>query len=88
MNEVNLPKKTKELEWKKEGELYLLLDNGKNKSYSLDPISFLVWVQCDGKTNVERIVDIFSVNGNRDVIKAAVTGILDKLCGKGLIKWV
>ena len=82
------PAKTKELEWNKSGELYLLLDKDTNKTYSLDPISFLVWVQCDGKTNLEQIVDVFSVDGNRDIIKAAISGILDKLKDSGLVKWV
>jgi len=82
------PVKIKEMEWNKAGELYLLMDKDKNKTYSLDPISFLVWVQCDGKTNIERIVDVFSVNGNRDIIKAAICGILDKLDKSGLIKWI
>jgi len=82
------PAKTKELEWNKAGELYLLLDKDTNKTYSLDPIAFLVWVQCDGKTDLERIVDVFSVDGNRDIIKAAISGILEKLKSSGLIKWV
>jgi len=82
------PVKTKELEWNKAGELYLLLDKTINKTYSLDPISFLVWIQCDGKTNLEQIVDVFSVDGNRDIIKAAISGILDKLKNSGLIKWI
>lgn len=82
------PAKTKELEWNKAGELYLLLDKDSNKTYSLDPIAFLVWVQCDGKTNLEQIVDVFSVDGNRDIIKAAINGILEKLESSGLIKWI
>lgn len=82
------PIKIKEMDWNKAGELYLLIDKEKNKTYSLDPISFLVWIQCDGKTNIERIVDVFSVNGNRDIIKAAISGILEKLNKSGLIKWV
>jgi hypothetical protein len=82
------PVKSKELQWNRTGELYLLTDKDKNKTYSLDPISFLVWIQCDGKTDLERIVDVFSVNGNRDIVKAAITGILDKLESSGLIKWI
>jgi hypothetical protein len=82
------PAKTKELEWNKTDELYLLSDKGTDKTYTLDPISFLVWVSCDGKTNMDQIVDIFSVDGNRDIIKAAVSGILEKLHGSGLIKWI
>lgn len=82
------PAKTKELEWNKAGELYILLDKDTNKTYNLDPIAFLVWVQCDGKTNLEQITDVFSVNGNRDIIKAAISGILEKLESSGLIKWI
>lgn len=84
---IKIPIKTKELDWNKAGELYLLQDKDTKKNYTLDPISFLVWIQCDGKTNIEQIVDVFSVDGNRDIIKAAVNGILEKLIGSGLIKW-
>jgi len=86
--EGKTPAKAKEMPWSKNGEAYVLADAETKKTYALDPISFLVWVQCDGKTNVEKIVDIFSVNGNRDIIKAAVSGILDKLTNSGLIKWM
>ena len=85
---MKFPAKTKELTWEKTGEAYVLLDKGSNKTFTLDPISFLVWIQCDGKTDLEAIVDIFSVNGNRDIIKAAINGILEKLESGGLIKWV
>jgi len=80
------PVKTKEMEWKKAGNVYILFDKETEKTYSLDPISFLVWIQCDGKTDVEQIVDVFSVDGNRDIIKAAVNGILEKLSKQGLIQ--
>jgi len=88
VNKVKKPVKIKELEWRKAGNLYLLLDKDKNKTHSIDPISFMVWIQCDGKTELEQIVDVFSVNGNRDIIKAAITGILEKLEKQELIKWV
>jgi hypothetical protein len=84
---MKFPSKTKELTWEKSGNVYNLLDKDSGKNFSLDPISFLVWIQCDGKTDVDKIVDIFSVNGNRDIIKAAINGILEKLEGSGLIKW-
>lgn len=87
MNEKK-PAKIKELQWSRTGEIYLLMDKDTNKTYTLDPISFLVWIQCDGKTDLERIVDIFSVDGNRDIVKAAITGVLEKLESYGLIKWV
>ena len=82
------PKRVKELQWTRSGNLYLLIDQETNKTYTLDPISFLVWIQCDGKTDLEQIVDVFSVNGNRDIVKAAIVGILEKLEKSGLIKWV
>jgi hypothetical protein len=82
------PAKTKELQWNRTGETYLLTDKDTKKNYTLDPISFLVWIQCDGKTDLERIVDVFSVNGNRDIVKTAITGILEKLENNGLIKWI
>ena len=82
------PKRVKELQWTRTGNLYLLVDQETNKTYTLDPISFLVWIQCDGKTDLEQIVDVFSVNGNRDIVKAAIVGILEKLEKSGLIKWV
>jgi len=82
------PAKTKELQWTKTGEIYILADQNTSKTYTLDPIAFLVWIQCDGKTNIEQIVDVFSVDGNRDIVKAAITGILEKLTGSRLLKWV
>jgi hypothetical protein len=86
--EEKKPVKIKDLQWTKSGELYILLDKDTNKSYTIDPIAFLVWIQCDGKTNIEQIVDVFSVDGNRDIVKAAINGILQKLEGNGLIKWI
>ncbi len=85
---MKTPVKTKDLAWEKASNGYILQDKELDKTFTLDPISFLVWVQCDGKTNLESIVDIFSVNGNRDIIKAAIEGILEKLESNGLIKWV
>lgn len=82
------PDKVKEMTWTKSGDLYAIVDKDTQKTYSVDPIAFLVWLQCDGKTNVERIVDIFSVDGNRDIVKAAIKGILEKLTDNGLLKWV
>lgn len=85
---MNFPARTKELAWEKSGEVYVLVDKELNKTFNLDPISFLVWIQCDGKTDLESIVDIFSVNGNRDIIKAAIKGILEKMESSGLVKWI
>lgn len=82
------PTKTKELQWNRTGDNYILIEQNNKKNYTLDPIAFLVWLQCDGKTNVEQIVDVFSVDGNRDIVKAAITGILEKLTENGLLKWV
>lgn len=82
------PDKVKQMTWTKSGELYVLVDKETEKTYSIDPIAFLVWLQCDGKTGVERIVDVFSVDGNRDIVKAAIMGILDKLTENGLLKWI
>ncbi len=76
----------KELKWSKIGDVYLLTNEGK--TYTIDAVSFLVWIQCDGKTDVEQIVDVFSVNGNRDIVKAAIIGILEKLAKKELITWI
>jgi hypothetical protein len=83
-----IPVKTKELLWVRTGDVYVLHDKATEKSYTLDAISFLVWIQCDGKTSLEKIVDVFAVNGNRDIVKAAIKGILEKLESNGLIKWV
>ena len=82
------PKKTKDMKWSKLGNVYLLVDPETNKTYQIDPISFLVWIQCDGKTSIEQITDVFSVDGNRDIVKAAIIGILEKLEKSGLIEWV
>jgi len=83
---VKFPKKTKEMKWSKLGNVYILVDPDTNKTFNVDPISFLVWIQCDGKTSIEEMTDVFSVDGNRDIVKAAVKGILDKLNKSGLVK--
>ncbi|MBS3055021.1 MAG: PqqD family protein [Candidatus Aenigmarchaeota archaeon] len=88
MDELKKPQKIKDMAWEKSAEAYTLIDKETNKTYSLDPIAFLVWVQCDGKTEVDKIVDVFAVDGNRDIVKAAIGGILDKLSSSGLVKWV
>jgi hypothetical protein len=85
---VKYPKKTREMNWSKLGNTYILFDPVTKKNYDIDPITFLVWIQCDGKTSVDQITDVFSVNGNRDIVKAAIMGILDKLEKIGIIEWV
>jgi len=85
---VKVPKRTKEMSWSRFGDFYILIDPKTKKSYSLDTIAFLVWVQCDGKTTLDEMTDVFSVNGNRDIVKAALNGILEKLEKSGLIEWV
>ena len=85
---MNKPLKIEGMDWNKAGNVYLILDKKTKKTHTLDPIAFLVWVQCDGKTNIDQMVDVFAVNGNRDIIKAAIAGILEKLKESGLIKWV
>jgi hypothetical protein len=84
---VKYPKKIKEMKWSKEGNVYILVDPDTNKTFDIDPITFLVWIQCDGETSIEEITDVFSVNGNRDIVKAAILGIIDKLVKTGLIEW-
>ena len=84
---MKYPKKTKEMNWTRLGNVYVLVDPDTKKTYTIDPIAFLVWIQCDGKTSIEQITDVFSVNGNRDIVKAAIKGILDKLEQAGLIEW-
>jgi hypothetical protein len=76
------------MEWQRVGDFYILFDKEDNKKYTLDPISFLVWVQCDGKAALEQIVDVFSINGNRDIVRGAILAILKKLTDSGLIKWL
>ncbi len=83
---MKFPKKTKEMKWSKFGNVYILVDPDTNKTYNIDPISFLVWIQCDGKTSIEEMTDVFSVNGNRDIVKAAIKGIVDKLNKMGLVE--
>lgn len=84
---MKYPKKTKEMGWSKLRNTYVLVDPETKKSHTIDPIAFLVWLQCDGKTSVEEMTDVFSVNGNRDIVKAAINGILEKLKSDGLIKF-
>jgi len=68
------------------GDFYVLYDPMTNESFNLDPIAFIVWLQCDGKTPVDEIVDLLSVENNKDIIKAAVSGIIDRLAENGIIK--
>jgi hypothetical protein len=82
---VKFPKR-KQMKWSKFGNVYILVDPDTSKNYNIDPISFLVWIQCDGKTSIEEMTDVFSVNGNRDIVKAAIKGILDKLGKSGLVE--
>jgi hypothetical protein len=79
------PKRTKELNWQQIGDIYILTDKENNKTYTLDSISFLVWLQCDGNTDIESIVDVFSVNGNRDIVRNAIMNILKNLENLNLI---
>lgn len=81
-----IPKKTREFEWMKTGEFYVLYDPKTNENFNLDPIAFIVWLQCDGKTKVDEIVDLLSVESNKDIIQAAVMGIIDRLVQYGLLK--
>lgn len=85
--EEKFPQKTKELTWQKAGEIYALTDKDTQQTYTLDAISFLVWIQCDGKTSLDKITDVFAVSGNHDIVKAAIKGVMDKLEENGLIKW-
>ena len=84
---MKYPKKTKEMTWTRVGGSYVLLDPDTKKNVTIDPIAFMVWVQCDGKTDLDTMTDVFSVNGNRDIVQAALRGILDKLEQSGLIKY-
>lgn len=80
-----------ELEWRKSGEAYTLFNKETQSSVNLDAVSFLVWIQCDGKTSIDRIADVFSIGGdthNRDIVKAAITGVLEKLTEGDIIRWV
>ncbi len=84
---MKLPKKTKEMSWTRVGNAYVLVDPETKKNVTIDPIAFMVWVQCDGETNLESMTDVFSVDGNRDIVMAALKGILEKLEDSGLIEW-
>lgn len=76
-------------EWSKtEDGFYMLKGDSGGSPIQLDAISFLVWVQCDGKTPIEGIVDVFAVGGNKDIIRAAITGVLQKLSDIQAISWV
>lgn len=83
---MKFPQKTKDMNWTRSGDSYVLLDPDNSKPITIDPIAFMVWVQCDGKTSLDNMTDVFSVDGNRDVVKAALKGILDRLENSGLIK--
>jgi len=81
------PRKTRELEWQQLGNVYLLIDKQNNKTFTLDAISFLVWMQCDGSKDIEDLVDLFAINGNRDIVRSAVLNILENLKNLNLIEW-
>jgi len=81
------PTRLRELPWEKVENAYLLVDKENNKSITLDVISFLVWTQCDGETDVDKIAGVFSMAGNEDIVKASIAGVLEKLEADGLIKW-
>lgn len=83
---MKYPKRTKEMKWSKFGDVYVLVDPDTQKTFNIDPITFLVWIQCDGKTSLEQMTDVFSVDGNRDIVKAAIKGILDKLTKNRLVE--
>ena len=85
---MKFPKKKEGIQWSRLGDTYILIDPQTNQTNNIDTISFLVWVQCDGKTSIEEITDVFSVNGNRDIVRAAINGILEKLEEMKLITWV
>ncbi|NCO97542.1 MAG: hypothetical protein COY38_04810 [Candidatus Aenigmarchaeota archaeon CG_4_10_14_0_8_um_filter_37_24] len=82
---MNLPKKTKEMAWTRVGNAYVLVDPKTKENVTIDPIAFMVWVQCDGETNLESMADVFSVDGNRDIVQAALKGIIEKLEESGLV---
>ena len=84
---MKTPKKIKELAWSKLGDKYVLVDHDTKKNFNIDDTSFLIWIQCDGKTEVDDMVEIFSVNGNKDIVKAAILGIIDKLKDYGLVEY-
>ena len=83
---MDFPKKIKEMTWTKFGDAYLLVDPDTKKTFNLDTISFLIWIQCDGTTSVDDMTEVFSVNGNRDIVMAAIKGIIDKLQESGLLE--
>lgn len=76
-----------DMAWKKSGESYVLSDRAGDE-FSLDSVAFLVWIQCDGKTSIETIVDVFSVGGNRDIVKAAISTVFERLTEIGAIVWI
>lgn len=84
---MKFPKRKKEMAWSRVEETYVLIDPDTKQNITIDPIAFMVWVQCDGKTNLETMTDVFSVDGNRDIVQAALKGILEKLEESDLIIW-
>jgi hypothetical protein len=76
-----------DMSWKKMGDSYVLSDRA-GEEFSLDSVAFLVWIQCDGKTHVGAIVDVFAVGGNRDIVKAAIDTVFERLTDIGAIVWI
>jgi hypothetical protein len=75
-----------DLTWKRLDESYVLTDRS-GAEFSLDPVAFLVWIQCDGKTSIGTVVDVFATGGNRDIVNAAIVAVFEKLTETGAITW-
>ncbi len=83
---MKFPKQTPNIKWERAEDAYLLFHPINKQPFQIDELAFMIWAQCDGKTSVQKIVDVFTVGSNREIVTASVNGILDKLKDAGFIK--
>ena len=84
---MRFPKQLQNVTWEKEQDSYTLVHPSTKELFQIDAIAFMIWAQCDGKTSMDRIVDIFALGNNREVVKASINGVLERLSKAGFIKW-
>lgn len=85
---MRYPKQTENVAWEKAEETYVMVHPKTKQSLQIEPLAFMIWAQCDGRTSIEDIIDVFAVGGNKEVVKASINGILKRLEDAKLIKWV
>ena len=83
---MKFPKQVDDVAWEKNEEAYVLVHPKTKEPFQIDAVAFMIWAQCDGKTSVDKIIDLFSLGSNKEVVKASVNGVIDRLKEAGFIK--